>query len=218
MHSCSGCILIRDTVVTTSPPPPVIVVLIRDTTAQSFKYSSAETYQSVPFLIMAETTDTDFMRCELKLDTSTPGWHKTMTKVLNKIKGVSCTIDTQAGIAYVSGTIEPNMLLKLLAKSGKHAELLRVDSGYKHQFYEAKPVANYTSGQDYGAYYHNNHDYGYYGHNGSYETTIPYHHHPQHYPNYYDTRETVPAIRFPQPPPPMQVHPFYDPDTQCTIM
>ncbi|CAB4298153.1 unnamed protein product [Prunus armeniaca] len=86
--------------------------------------------------------------CE-KLDTSSSGWHKTMTEVLSKIKGVSYTIDAQAGIAHVSGTIDPDTLMKLLAQSRKHAELLRVNSGYKHQFYTAKlvAIANYRNGQ-----------------------------------------------------------------------
>ncbi|XP_021823135.1 heavy metal-associated isoprenylated plant protein 32-like [Prunus avium] len=163
--------------------------------------------------------NTGFMSCQLKLDTSTPGWHKTMTKVLSKIKGVSYTIDAQAGIAHVSGTIEPDTLLKLLSKSGKHAELLRIDSGYKHQFYTAKPVANHRNGHGYGQGYYNNHDYGYYNPNGtgnsSHIATDPYHHQ-RYYPNYYE--QTAQPLSFPQPPPRMEIHPFYDPDTQCTIM
>ncbi|KAH0988540.1 hypothetical protein GBA52_000023 [Prunus armeniaca] len=83
--------------------------------------------------------------CE-KLDTSSSGWHKTMTEVLSKIKEMD-----------------------------------------------------------------NNHDYGYYNPNGTgscHATTDPYHHQ-RYYPNYYELK--APPLR-------REIHPFYDPDTQCTIM
>ncbi|ONI36465.1 hypothetical protein PRUPE_1G586300, partial [Prunus persica] len=119
---------------------------------------------------------------------------------------VSYTIDGQAGIAHVSGTIDPDTLMKLLAQSGKHAELLRDDSGYKHQ-----------NGHGYGQSYYNNHDYGYYNPNGTgsyHATTYRYHH--QLVPNYYEPK--APPLSFPQPPPWREIHPFYNPDTQYTIM
>ncbi|PQQ20559.1 hypothetical protein Pyn_01199 [Prunus yedoensis var. nudiflora] len=76
----------------------------------------------------------------------------------------------------------------------------------------AKPVAiaNYRNGHGYGQSYYNNHDYGYYNPNGtgSYHATTDPYHHQQYYPNYYE----------PKAPPWREIHPFYNPDTQCTIM
>ncbi|EXB67446.1 hypothetical protein L484_009526 [Morus notabilis] len=71
--------------------------------------------------------------CELKVNTKSRGWHKTLTKMFGRIKEVSYTIDGQTGIARVSGRIDPHKILKLLEKAGKHAELLKVDSGH-HQY------------------------------------------------------------------------------------
>ncbi|KAG2678178.1 hypothetical protein I3760_12G131900 [Carya illinoinensis] len=73
-----------------------------------------------------------YMTCALKVDTQTPGWHKAMIKVLRSIQGVSYNIDGQQGLAYVSGSIDPAVLLKMLAKVGKHAELFWVDSRRQH--------------------------------------------------------------------------------------
>ncbi|KAF5727918.1 hypothetical protein HS088_TW21G00058 [Tripterygium wilfordii] len=69
------------------------------------------------------------MTCGLKVDTQSPGWQKTITKVLTNIKGVSYTIDVEEGMAYVSGRVNPNTLLKKLAKAGKHADLCWVEAG-----------------------------------------------------------------------------------------
>ncbi|GMY31084.1 heavy metal-associated isoprenylated plant protein 32 [Fagus crenata] len=74
-----------------------------------------------------------YMKCALKVDTQSPGWHKAMIKVLSNIQGVSYTIDGQQGKAYVSGNIDPGVLLKMLAKAVKHAELEWVDSRYQRK-------------------------------------------------------------------------------------
>lgn len=140
--------------------------------------------------------------------------------------GVSYSIDTQNGNVTVTGTIEPQALLTLLAKSGKHAELVRVDSGVlREQRLKKQQQQNYGQ-SSYGyinSYYPQ--QYGYYNHSGAgypYGTTPDYYRtYPQLYPNYYQqqpVRPPAPPLGFPQPPPPMEIHPFYDPETQCTIM
>ena len=50
--------------------------------------------------------------------------------------GVSYTFDVQRGLAYVSGNVDPGMLLTMLAKAGKHTELCWVDSRYQRK----KPI------------------------------------------------------------------------------
>nr|POF03223.1 heavy metal-associated isoprenylated plant protein 32 [Quercus suber] len=77
-----------------------------------------------------------YMTCALRVDTQTPGWHKSMIKVLGSIQGVSYTFDVQEGLAYVSGNVDPGMLLTMLAKAGKHTELCWVDSRYRRK----KPI------------------------------------------------------------------------------
>lgn len=47
-------------------------------------------------------------------------------------EGVSYSIDAEAGMAYVAGTVDPNTLLTSFAKAGKHAMLLRVHSDSGH--------------------------------------------------------------------------------------
>ena len=58
-------------------------------------------------------------------------------------------IDAQAGIAYVAGTIHPDTLLRRLgwlAKSGKHATLLKADSGgYRQQVLKEQKSTSSTS-------------------------------------------------------------------------
>ncbi|KAL6297701.1 hypothetical protein ACE6H2_005843 [Prunus campanulata] len=73
----------------------------------------------------------------------------------------------------------------------------------------AKPVANYRNGHGYGQSYNPNGT-------GSYHATTDPYHHQQYYPNYYEPK--APPLSFPQPPPRREIHPFYNPDTQCTIM
>ncbi|XP_015866690.2 heavy metal-associated isoprenylated plant protein 32 [Ziziphus jujuba] len=155
---------------------------------------------------------TGYMSCELKLDTKATGWHKTMTKVLKSVKGVSYSIDTQAGIAYVRGKINPDSLLKMLAKAGKHAELLRVYSGKHHQYASAR------GGQIGYGYYQDPYLYGNGYHQNFYGAPLMEHCHPQsHHYSYYEP--TAPPVQgFPQPPPPMDISPFYNPDAQCSIM
>ncbi|XP_040989073.1 heavy metal-associated isoprenylated plant protein 32-like [Juglans microcarpa x Juglans regia] len=114
-----------------------------------------------------------YMTCALKVDTQTPGWHKAMIKVLGSIQGVSYNIDGQQGLAYVSGNIDPAILLKMLAKTGKHAELFWVDSRRQHRNNQNPLVQGDVSHyHDYGnrnyarmGYYHGN-SYGDHGQHG----------------------------------------------------
>ncbi|CAK9148859.1 unnamed protein product [Ilex paraguariensis] len=78
---------------------------------------------------------------------------------LNILGVYSVTIDAQAGTAKVSGEVDPNLLLRALARSGRHAELIWVKLNH--------PVlnsSNYDNGYSpYGSYEPYN-----YGANGSY--------------------------------------------------
>lgn len=62
-------------------------------------------------------------------------------------EGVSYSIDAEAGMAYVAGTVDPNTLLTSFAKAGKHAQLLRVhsDSGH-HRHHFSTSVGNSSTG------------------------------------------------------------------------
>ncbi|XVE50762.1 hypothetical protein DITRI_Ditri01bG0189300 [Diplodiscus trichospermus] len=87
----------------------------------------------------------------LRVDTQTPGWHKSMIKVLKGIPGATFTIDTN-GLARVSGNIDPGKTLKLLSKAGKYAQVYWIDSGNNqtseswrdhHNYYLDDPQARY---------------------------------------------------------------------------
>ncbi|KAB5568054.1 hypothetical protein DKX38_001847 [Salix brachista] len=65
----------------------------------------------------------------LKVETKDPEWHRTLTKVLKRIKGVSYAIDVEQGMAYIRGRVDPNKLLKKLSKGGKHADICWVETG-----------------------------------------------------------------------------------------
>ncbi|KAJ4830896.1 hypothetical protein Tsubulata_011127 [Turnera subulata] len=135
------------------------------------------------------------MTCELQVDTQSPGWHKTMTKVLKGINGLSFTIDASRGIARVSGQIEPTKLMALLAKAGKHADLLWVDAG-NHYKNTTTGSGNQQNVQDnsnrynpmgYGYGYYPNNPYSAYGRMGYYsmDPRSQYYYQQQQYPHYY---------------------------------
>ncbi|KAF3453358.1 hypothetical protein FNV43_RR03798 [Rhamnella rubrinervis] len=67
--------------------------------------------------------------CGIRLDTQSSGWYKTMTKVMKDIQGATYSIDAEEGMAYVSGKVDPQKLLKRLVKAGKEAELCWVTTG-----------------------------------------------------------------------------------------
>ncbi|KAB5568051.1 hypothetical protein DKX38_001844 [Salix brachista] len=83
------------------------------------------------------------MSCGLKVETKDPEWHRTLTKVLKRIKGVSYAIDVEQGMAYIRGRVDPNKLLKKLSKGGKHADICWVETGnmnpYMNNGYQYPP-------------------------------------------------------------------------------
>ncbi|XP_019058959.1 PREDICTED: uncharacterized protein LOC109116996 [Tarenaya hassleriana] len=91
--------------------------------------------------------------CGFKVNTNSPGWHKSLTKILKKIKGGNFAIDVEEGVAYVTGQGNLKKLLKLMgSKTSKDAEMAFVKTGSGHQ----PPYdPNY--------YNSNNNYYGHYG-------------------------------------------------------
>ncbi|KAJ6736926.1 HYDROXYPROLINE-RICH GLYCOPROTEIN FAMILY PROTEIN [Salix viminalis] len=73
----------------------------------------------------APTPTTPHTVCELQVDTQSPGWQKTLCKVLKGIQGVSFTIDASRGRARVSGEVFSKFMV------GK--------SGLRTKFYLASP-------------------------------------------------------------------------------
>lgn len=141
------------------------------------------------------------------------------------ILGISYRIDVQEGVAHVNGRIDPKNLLKKLEKAGRVAELMEVhssDLAYGH---------NQTMFDHHYDVHFNGHPF--YDHYGRSEPSYhyPYNYHtnksrPSQYEPYYNYRPVQypyywyepPAQCFPQPPSPVEVHPFYDPHYSCSIM
>ncbi|XP_010539125.1 PREDICTED: leucine-rich repeat extensin-like protein 5 [Tarenaya hassleriana] len=69
------------------------------------------------------------MSCVLRLDTQSRGWDKSMHKLFKGIRDVTYTIDATRGLAYVSGKISPEIILRI-RKAKKHAQLIHMDYGY----------------------------------------------------------------------------------------
>nr|XP_023873410.1 uncharacterized protein LOC111986004 [Quercus suber]POE84644.1 heavy metal-associated isoprenylated plant protein 35 [Quercus suber] len=161
------------------------------------------------------------MSCTLKVDTQSPGWHTTLSKVLMNIKGLSYEIDAKEGVAHVYGKVEPKILLKKIQKAGKKAELVEVHS--------EDPYANGDT--MYGHNYESFNDFPYYNYVRTEPPPYQSHHYPNYQPHYYEPHYyepmayyphhrsyEPPAQLFPQPPSPMKIDPFYDPDYSCSIM
>ncbi|KAM5569279.1 hypothetical protein ABKV19_016672 [Rosa sericea] len=63
-------------------------------------------------------------KCALKVNIHCDGCKHKVKKILQRIDGVFTTdIDSEQGKVIVSGNVDPSVLIKKLAKSGKHAEL-----------------------------------------------------------------------------------------------
>ncbi|KAF7837236.1 heavy metal-associated isoprenylated plant protein 33 [Senna tora] len=63
-------------------------------------------------------------KCVLKVNIHCEGCKQKVKKILQKMDGVFTTeIDSEQGKVTVSGTVDSSVLIKKLAKSGKHAEL-----------------------------------------------------------------------------------------------
>ncbi|KAJ6764162.1 HEAVY METAL TRANSPORT/DETOXIFICATION DOMAIN PROTEIN [Salix koriyanagi] len=68
--------------------------------------------------------------CVLKVNIHCDGCKQKVKKLLQKIDGVFTTsIDSEQGKVTVSGNVDPAVLIKKLAKSGKHAELWGAPKG-----------------------------------------------------------------------------------------
>ncbi|XP_010503778.1 PREDICTED: uncharacterized protein LOC104780933 [Camelina sativa] len=82
---------------------------------------------------MFSSSRTKNLTCGFKVNTNSPEWHKSMTKILKKIRGGNFWIDVDEGMAYVTGQGDPNKLLKLMgSKRGKDAEMAFVKTGTHH--------------------------------------------------------------------------------------
>ncbi|OMP04317.1 hypothetical protein COLO4_09771 [Corchorus olitorius] len=112
------------------------------------------------------------------VDTQTPGWEKTLGKVLEKIPGVTFSIDANHGLAHVSGYIDAVKTLKLLKKAGKHAQVYSIDSGTKNTAVEKRdPYPHrYDDHDPQGRYWQPNHQ-------TAVEKRDPYHHYYDHDPH-----------------------------------
>ncbi|CAK9166877.1 unnamed protein product [Ilex paraguariensis] len=89
--------------------------------------------------------------CLLKVNVHCEACKMKMMEVMGSITGVySVTIEAQEGTAKVCGEVDPNILLRALARSGRHAELVWVK--LKHP---SLSRCNYENG------YGSNGSYGY---------------------------------------------------------
>ncbi|XP_075101041.1 heavy metal-associated isoprenylated plant protein 44-like [Nicotiana tabacum] len=65
--------------------------------------------------------------CILKVDVHCDACKMNMVQVLSSVCGVySLTIDAKAGEVRVCGEVDPNILVKALTRTGKHAEVVYV--------------------------------------------------------------------------------------------
>ncbi|XP_010433456.1 PREDICTED: uncharacterized protein LOC104717565 [Camelina sativa] len=69
------------------------------------------------------------MSCVLKINMQTRGWEKSMHKLIRDIPDVTYMIDAAMGLAYVSGKINPEIILKI-RKCKKHVQLIQIDYGH----------------------------------------------------------------------------------------
>ncbi|RHN77389.1 hypothetical protein MtrunA17_Chr1g0154271 [Medicago truncatula] len=63
------------------------------------------------------------MICALKVDTYYDGWFQTIFKILRKIKGLSCNFDTTKEIIYISGKVDSQKFLRMIAQNEKTVEV-----------------------------------------------------------------------------------------------
>ncbi|VVA33024.1 PREDICTED: heavy metal-associated isoprenylated plant [Prunus dulcis] len=98
-----------------------------------------------------------YMTCGLKVDTKSGGWHKCLTKMLKKIRGASYNVDAEAGMAYISGKVNPTKLLRRLVQAGKEAEICWVRTGDQCNNYdgygEGNIIVNANGYYDHHSYY-----------------------------------------------------------------
>ncbi|KAM3396337.1 hypothetical protein P3S68_005343 [Capsicum galapagoense] len=85
-----------------------------------------------------------FMVCVIKIKIRSSGWQKAITRVLSSCDGVRQTKLTEDGKVMVSGIVDPNLLMKNLAKVNKSAELEWIQFGQcsTNLFLPPKPPTN----------------------------------------------------------------------------
>ncbi|KAL5555415.1 hypothetical protein UlMin_037651 [Ulmus minor] len=81
--------------------------------------------------------------CVLKVNIHCDGCKNKVKKILQKIDGVFTTdIDSEKGKVTVSGNVDPGILIRKLAKSGKHAEIWGTASKPNNNNGQMFPMAN----------------------------------------------------------------------------
>ncbi|ANM64318.1 hydroxyproline-rich glycoprotein family protein [Arabidopsis thaliana] len=73
------------------------------------------------------------MICLLKIESPTPGWKKSLEKLLKTINDVSFMIDKQSKTVYLSGKVDPQIILEKITKAGKKAVILWSNNGQSKQ-------------------------------------------------------------------------------------
>ncbi|KAL3531680.1 hypothetical protein ACH5RR_005201 [Cinchona calisaya] len=113
---------------------------------------------------MATLRDYAFMTCSIKVNTRSPGWQRTVSRVLSKIHGVgTCKMD-EYGVIQVSGIVSPEILIKNLSKAGRKAELLWLQYGQCCSNLYAGPMpSRSSSAHDHSNTYYDFHGYDAYG-------------------------------------------------------
>lgn len=111
---------------------------------------------------------------------------------MDGLLGASYNVDAEAGMAYISGKVDPRKLLRRLVKAGKEAEICWVRTGDQCTYYDGYGgEGNIQNGN---GYYDHSYNYmdGYNGHYGQSSSYYPHGHYghsssyyPQATPYYY---------------------------------
>ncbi|CAL9219470.1 hypothetical protein ARALYDRAFT_340541 [Arabidopsis lyrata subsp. lyrata] len=78
-------------------------------------------------------SSSNHMACLLKIESPTPGWKKSLEKLLKTINDVSFMIDKQSKTVYLSGKIDPQVILEKITKAGKKAVIVWSNNGQSKQ-------------------------------------------------------------------------------------
>ncbi|KAG7575885.1 Heavy metal-associated domain superfamily [Arabidopsis thaliana x Arabidopsis arenosa] len=78
-------------------------------------------------------SSSNHMACLLKIESPTPGWKKSLEKLLKTINDVSFMIDKQSKTVYLSGKIDPKVILEKITKAGKKAVIVWSNNGQSRQ-------------------------------------------------------------------------------------
>ncbi|XP_010530697.1 PREDICTED: uncharacterized protein LOC104807208 [Tarenaya hassleriana] len=86
------------------------------------------------------------MTSVLLVKTGLPGWQKILMKVFEDIQGLQFTIDAPNMLMYLSGKVDPLVIIKKLKKAKTHAVLYRIDYGYEENPHDPrKPTDDFMS-------------------------------------------------------------------------